>query len=205
MNDPQSLTINDFAEAADPISLFAEWLAAATASEPDVADAMTLATVDADGWPDARIVLLKEAGEAGFVFYTNRRSRKGRELAANPRAALVFHWKSRRRQVRVRGAVEMVSEAASDAYFASRARDSQIGAWGSQQSEPLESRATFEAAVAAAARRFPAAVPRPPHWGGYRVVPAEIEFWQDRPFRLHDRVLFTRGADGGWDRQRLYP
>jgi pyridoxamine 5'-phosphate oxidase len=205
MNDPQSLTIDDFAATAEPISLFAEWLAAAIAAEPDVPDAMTLATVDDDGWPDARIVLLKETNEASFVFYTNRQSRKGRELAADPRAALVFHWKSLHRQVRVRGRVEAVSEAQSDAYFASRARDSRIGAWASQQSRPLESRAAFEAAVAAVAARFPDAVPRPPHWGGYRLEPTEIEFWQERPFRLHDRVRFTRRADGGWDRQRLYP
>jgi pyridoxamine 5'-phosphate oxidase len=205
MNDPQPLTIDDFAATADPISLFVEWLAAATAAEPDVPDAMTLATVDEDGWPDARMVLLKETSVAGFVFYTNRQSRKGRELAANPHAALVFHWKSLGRQVRVRGSVEAVSEGQSDAYFATRARDSRIGAWASAQSEPLASRAEFEAAVAAVAARFPDAVPRPPHWGGYRLTPSEIEFWQERPFRLHDRVRFTRRADGGWDRQRLYP
>jgi pyridoxamine 5'-phosphate oxidase len=205
MNDPQSLKIGEFAAVANPIPLFIEWLADATASEANDPDAMTLATVDPHGWPDARIVLLKEVGDDGFIFYTNRLSGKGRELAANPRAALVFHWKSRRRQVRVRGPVDEVDDARSDAYFASRARDSRIGAWASQQSQPLESRAVFETAVAAIAARYGDAVPRPPHWGGYRIAPATIEFWQDRPFRLHDRMLFTRRPDGGWNRRRLYP
>lgn len=205
MNTPQPLTNCDFIVATDPILLFSQWLAEAAASEPSDPDAMTLATVDAAGRADARIVLLKEVGEAGFVFYTNRHSVKGQEIAANPHAALVFHWKSRRRQVRVRGPVSQVDDARSDAYFASRARDSRIGAWASQQSQPLDRRATFEAAVAAIAERYPGDVPRPPHWGGYALVPHEIEFWADRPFRLHDRVCFIRDADGGWDHQRLYP
>jgi pyridoxamine 5'-phosphate oxidase len=205
MNTPQSLTIRDFTVATDPILLFSQWLAEATASEPNDPGAMTLATVDAAGRADARIVLLKEASEAGFVFYTNRGSAKGEEIAANPHGALVFHWKSRRRQVRVRGPVSPIDDARSDAYFASRARESQIGAWASQQSQPLDSRETFEAATAAIAQRYTGEVPRPPHWGGYALVPQEIEFWADRPFRLHDRVRFTRDGSGGWDRQRLYP
>lgn len=204
MNTPQSLTINDFTLATDPILLFAQWLAEATEAEPDLAEAMTLATADASGQPDARMVLLKEAGDDGFVFYTNHGSRKAEEIAANPRAALVFHWKSLQRQVRVRGPVTEASAARSDAYFATRARDSRIGAWASRQSAPLDSRTTLETATRAIAKRYPDAVPRPPFWGGYAVIPQEIEFWQERPFRLHDRVLFVRRA-GGWDRERLYP
>jgi pyridoxamine 5'-phosphate oxidase len=205
MNTPQSLTIDDFTTATDPILLFAQWFAEATAAEPGLAEAMTLATADAAGQPDARMVLLKEAGDDGFVFYTNQQSRKAEEIAANPRAALVFHWKSLERQVRVRGPVKEVSAARSDAYFATRARDSRIGAWASRQSAPLDSRATLEAATLAVASRYPDAVPRPPFWGGYAVVPLEIEFWRERPHRLHDRVVFTRRPGGGWDRQRLYP
>jgi pyridoxamine 5'-phosphate oxidase len=195
----------DFTTATDPFLLFEEWFADARAAEINDPNAMTLATVDADGMPDARIVLLKGFDREGFVFYTNTTSAKGRELSVNPRAALVFHWKSLTRQVRVRGAVEPVTAAEADAYFATRPRDSQIGAWASQQSQPLDARATFEGAIAAvAAAHEGQPVPRPPHWSGFRIVPRQIEFWHDRPYRLHDRVVFTRPG-GEWQRQRLYP
>jgi pyridoxamine 5'-phosphate oxidase len=201
------LTSGDFTAAEEPFRLFAAWLADATAAEPRDPTAMTLATVDADGMPDARMVLLKGADEAGFVFYTNMESQKGRELAANPVAALVFHWKSSNRQVRVRGRVERVTAEEADAYFASRAKQAQIGAWASQQSQPLESRLAFEKQIALYAAKYAIGrVPRPPHWSGYRIVPSTIEFWQDRPFRLHDRVVFTRAAPGeAWRKTRLYP
>jgi pyridoxamine 5'-phosphate oxidase len=201
------LTSGDFTAAEEPFRLFAAWLADATAAEPRDPTAMTLATVDADGMPDARMVLLKGADEAGFVFYTNMESQKGRELAANPVAALVFHWKSSNRQVRVRGRVERVTAEEADAYFASRAKQAQIGAWASQQSQPLESRLAFEKQIALYAAKYAiGSVPRPPHWSGYRIVPSTIEFWQDRPFRLHDRVVFTRAAPGeAWRKTRLYP
>jgi pyridoxamine 5'-phosphate oxidase len=201
------LTSGDFTAAEEPFRLFAAWLADATASEPRDPTAMTLATVDADGMPDARMVLLKGADEAGFVFYTNMESQKGRELAANPVAALVFHWKSSNRQVRVRGRVERVTAEEADAYFASRAKQAQIGAWASQQSRPLESRLAFEKQIALYAAKYAiGSVPRPPHWSGYRIVPSTIEFWQDRPFRLHDRVVFIRAAPGeAWRKTRLYP
>lgn len=190
---------------ADPIALFSEWFAAASAAEPTDPDAMALATVGADGAPDVRMVLLKGADARGFVFYTNMESSKGRQLAANPNAALAFYWKSLGRQVRLRGRIEPVSDAEADSYFASRARDSQIGAWGSQQSRPLESEDALERAVAAQAAKYSGAdVPRPPHWSGYRLVPAAIEFWEQRPFRLHRRRLFTRDG-AGWKETRLYP
>ncbi len=180
-------------------------MAEAVASEPNDPTAMALATVDADGLPNVRMVLLKGADESGFVFYTNRDSNKGRELAATRKAALAFHWKSLRRQIRARGTVTEVSEAEADVYFASRPRDSRIGAWASQQSRPLESRFAFEKAIAAYAAKYALGeVPRPPYWTGYRIDPVSIEFWHDRPFRLHDRVLFTK-AEGGWTRTRLYP
>jgi pyridoxamine 5'-phosphate oxidase len=199
------LKSGDFTDAAEPWALFRDWMAEATQSEPNDPTAMALATVDADGLPDVRMVLLKGADENGFVFYTNRESNKGRELAANPKAALVFHWKSLRRQIRARGTVTMVSDAEADAYFASRPRDSRIGAWASQQSRPLESRFAFEKAIAVyAAKHAVGEVPRPPYWTGYRIDPVSIEFWHDRPFRLHDRVLFTKAA-GGWAKTRLYP
>jgi pyridoxamine 5'-phosphate oxidase len=168
---------------------------------------MTLATVDDDGLPNARMVLLKGADERGFVFYTNMESAKGRELDAHPAAALVFHWKSSNRQVRVRGPVEPVSAAEADAYFATRPKQAQIGAWASKQSAPLESRLAFEQAVARYAAKYALGdVPRPPNWAGYRVVPLQIEFWQDRPFRLHDRIEFRRARPGGaWSKRRLYP
>ena len=191
--------------ADDPLALFDAWFAEARGSEPNDPEAMALATADAAGAPSVRIVLLKGHGPDGFVFYTNQRSRKGAELAANPRAALLFHWKSLRRQVRIEGPVEGVSEAEGDAYFASRARDSQLGAWASDQSQPLDSRTTFEQRFEEMKRKYEGQdVPRPPHWGGYRVVPESIEFWTDRPHRLHERRLFTRSGDG-WTEGLLYP
>ncbi|TCT03325.1 pyridoxamine 5'-phosphate oxidase [Aquabacter spiritensis] len=201
------LTSGDFTEAGEPFRLFADWLTDAQGAEPNDPNAMTLATVDADGLPDARMVLLKGLDARGFVFFTNTESAKGTELAGQPKAALVFHWKSLRRQVRARGPVEQVSEAEADAYFATRPRLSQIGAWASRQSRPLEGRFALEAAVATITARYALGeVPRPPHWTGFRVVPSAIEFWHDRPFRLHDRVVFRRsGPDGAWSRTRLYP
>jgi len=191
--------------ATDPFALFDEWFAAARASEPNDPEAMALATADADCRPSVRMVLLKGHGPDGFIFYTNEHSAKGEQLRVNPRAALLFHWKSLRRQVRVEGSVEPVPDADADIYFATRARDSQLGAWASDQSRPLDSRATFELRFAEAQRRFEGAdVPRPPHWGGYRVAPERIEFWTDRPHRLHERRLFTRDGDG-WTEGLLYP
>lgn len=199
-----SLT-GDFTEAAEPLRLFADWLAEAGRSEPNDPNAMALATVDADGLPDVRMVLLKGYDEHGFVFYTNLESAKGEELAGQPKAAAVFHWKSLRRQVRLRGPVTRVSESEADAYFASRPRDSRVGAWASQQSRPLESRFALEKAVAVQAARFGLGdIPRPPYWSGFRIAPVAMEFWQDKPFRLHERVRFTAVA-GGWNRLRLYP
>jgi pyridoxamine 5'-phosphate oxidase len=201
------LISGDFTQSADPFALFAAWFAEAKAAEPNDPDAMALATVDATGLPDVRMVLLKQADERGFVFYTNEQSAKGGELASNPKAALVLHWKSIRRQVRVRGAVERVSDAEANAYFASRSRESRIAASASDQSRPLDNRKTFEARVAELQKQYEGKdVPRPAHWGGYRVVPSEIEFWHDRPHRMHDRIRFTRAAAGGaWQKTRLYP
>ena len=202
----------DFAEAAEPFALFETWLADATAHEPNDPNAMALATVDPSGLPNVRMVLLKgldsaDHPERGFVFYTNVESVKGRELLAAGKAALAFHWKSLRRQVRVRGLVSVVSDAEADAYFASRARGSRLGAWASQQSRPLESRFALEKAVAVMTARYPLGeVPRPPYWSGFRVTPLEIELWHDRPFRLHERIVFRRNAVGeGWSKVRLYP
>ena len=193
-----------FAET-DPFVVFARWLEEAGASEPNDANAMALATAGPDGAPDVRMVLLKGCDPSGFAFYSNRESAKGRQLGANPQAALVFHWKSLRRQVRVRGPVEELQPAEADAYFATRARDTRIGAWASDQSRPLESREALEARIAEQARRFEGGdPPRPPYWSAWRVVPAAIEFWRDRPFRLHDRLLFERDGEG-WRRTRLYP
>lgn len=191
--------------ADDPFALFDAWFAEARNSEPNDPNAMALATADAAGLPSVRMVLLKGHGPDGFVFYTNRESRKAADLAANRHAALLFHWKSLRRQVRIEGAVTLATDVESDAYFASRHPDSQLGAWASDQSRPLDSRDTFEARFAAMQARFAGGdVPRPPHWGGYRVVPDRIEFWQDRAHRLHERRLFTRSGDG-WTEGLLYP
>ena len=201
----EPLTSGDFTEVGEPFALFHAWMKDAERSEPNDPNAMALATVDADGLPDVRMLLLKGVDAQGFVFYTNTESNKGRELAAQPKAALVLHWKSLRRQVRARGPVTPVSDAEADAYFASRPRDSRIGAWASQQSRPLESRFALEKAVAFYAAKYAVGdVPRPPHWTGFRIAPVSIEFWQDRPFRLHDRVVFTRSVEG-WTRTRLYP
>jgi len=201
------LTSGDFTQVDEPLALFATWFAEAQAAEPADPNAMALATVDADGLPDVRMVLMKGYDERGFVFYSNANSQKGVELAANPRAALVFYWKSLKRQVRLRGSIHHVSDAEADAYFASRPRGAQIGAWASQQSSPLESRFAFEKAVALMTAKYAiGTVPRPPYWIGYRLVPAAIEFWQDRPFRLHDRVVFAQSGDGArWTKTRLYP
>lgn len=191
--------------ADDPFALFDRWYAEARASEPNDSNAMALATADADGRPSVRMVLLKGHGPDGFVFYTNREGRKAADLAANPHAALLFHWKSLRRQIRIEGPITLASDAESDAYFASRGRDSQLGAWASDQSRPLDSRETFEARFAETAARFEGgAVPRPPHWGGYRVTPHTLEFWQDRAHRLHERRQFTRDGDR-WSEGLLYP
>lgn len=195
----------------DPMALFDEWMATAGKSELNDPNAMALATVDEDGLPDVRMVLLKGADQAGFVFYTNLESAKGRELAASGKAALCFHWKSLRRQIRVRGPVERVTDAEADAYYDSRARDSRIGAWASRQSRPLESRFELEKEVARYAAKYAIGhVPRPPHWSGFRILPQQIEFWRDRPFRLHDRLVFRRSGDltaenWNWTTERLFP
>ena len=191
--------------STDPHALFEEWFAEARLSEPGLPEAVALATADASGAPSVRMVLLKGHDPRGFVFYTNSRSRKGGELADNPQASLLFYWKSLRRQVRIDGRVEPVSDAEADIYFATRARESQLGAWASDQSEPMPDRATFEGRYQALAAQYDGAeVPRPPHWWGYRVVPERIEFWTDRAHRLHERRLFTRTA-GGWTEGLLYP
>lgn len=196
----------DFQEADDPFPVFDDWFEEAKASEPNDPNAMALATVDDDGLPDVRMVLLNGFDRRGFVFYTNLASAKGRELAATPKAAGVLHWKSLRRQVRLRGPVERVSEAEADAYYATRPRLSRIGAWASKQSRPLQSRAELEAAVARREAEFEGGEPpRPEWWSGFRIVPLSIEFWMDKPFRLHDRATFTRNETGGWARERLYP
>jgi pyridoxamine 5'-phosphate oxidase len=204
---PSWLTSGDFTAADDPLRLFAAWMTDAIASEPRDPTAMTLATVDDDGAPNARLVLLKGTDARGFVFYTNRNSQKGHELDAHPVAALVFHWKSLNRQIRVRGPVEHVTDEEADAYFATRPKQAQIGAWASKQSSPLESRLAFEKAVALYAAKYAiGTVPRPPYWSGYRILPLRMEFWHDRPFRLHDRIEFRRAApDAAWSKTRLYP
>lgn len=194
-------------DAAEPFELFGRWLGDARASEPNDPNAMALATVDEDGLPDVRMVLLKDFDAAGFVFYTNTHSAKGRQLTAIPKAALLFHWKSLRRQVRIRGEVSRVSEGEADAYFDSRARQSQIGAWASDQSQPLPDRFALEKRVAEFGLKFGLGrIERPPYWTGFRVVPVDMEFWRDRAFRLHDRVQFHReGPHGAWSRAKLYP
>jgi pyridoxamine 5'-phosphate oxidase len=207
IKDTSQLTSGDFTEAPEPFALFAAWFAEAAASEPNDPDAMALATVDAHGLPDLRMVLMKGYDVQGFVFYSHIASAKGRELAANPKAALLFHWKSLRRQVRVRGPVTPVTDAEADAYFATRPKQAQIGAWASKQSQPLESRFAFEQAIAlVAAKHMIGDVPRPQGWSGWRIHPARFEFWHDRPFRLHDRIEFRRDAPSqAWSKVRLYP
>jgi pyridoxamine 5'-phosphate oxidase len=217
---PPSPSAEDYAKAAanspddgawfartDPFALFGEWLEDAKKKEPNDANAMALATADAHGAPDVRMVLLKDMSRNGFVFYSNSESRKGRQLAANGQAALCFHWKSLRRQVRVSGSVQPVSAEEADAYFATRAKDSQIGAWASDQSRPMEGRFELQSRIAKFAAKYGLGkTPRPPHWIGWRVVPARIEFWRDRPFRLHDRLEFTRPDPAApWTTRRLYP
>ncbi len=196
--------------AADPLAVFAEWFARAETEELNDPNAMTLATAARNGLPSARIVLLKEWDARGFVFYSNRESRKGEELADNPEVALLFHWKSLRRQVRIEGHAEPVSDAEADAYYASRPRLSRLGAWASSQSRELSARIELERRVAEFEARFPGeTIPRPPHWSGWRVVPARFEFWQDMPFRLHDRTVFTRSGETSagpiWATMKLFP
>jgi len=207
IKDRNSLTSGDFTDSTEPFRLFSEWFNDAVKAEPNDPSAMTLATVDAEGMPDARMVLMKGFDEQGFVFYSHIDSAKGRELAAAPRAALVFHWKSLRRQIRVRGTVAAVTPAEADAYFATRPRQAQLGAWASKQSQPLESRFAFEQAIAkVTAKHLIGEVPRPPGWSGWRIAPVAIEFWHDRPFRLHDRIVFRRPSlDAAWTKTRLYP
>ena len=202
----KELTNGDFTEADEPWALYRAWMEEAKRTEPEDPNAMALATVDSTGLPNVRMVLLKDADERGFVFYTNTLSNKGRELDGQPAAALCLHWKSLRRQVRARGPVERVSNEEADAYFASRPRNSRIGAWASEQSRPLAGRFALEKAVAAAAARYAIGeIPRPPHWTGFRIRPVSLEFWADRPFRLHDRVVFHAAEGGGWSRVRLFP
>ena len=197
----------DFSSDEDPFELFERWMADASAAEINDANAMSLATVDAHGMPNVRMVLLKDADAAGFVFYTNLGSAKASELDENASAALCFHWKSLRRQVRVRGHVSRVSDDEADAYFGSRAKNSKIGAWASKQSQKLESRYAFEKRIALYGAKYGVGdVPRPPFWSGFRLTPIEIEFWHDRPYRLHDRIVFRRDEEGrGWEKTRLYP
>ena len=197
----------DFGDADDPLALFAAWMADAEAHEPNDPNAMSLGTVDASGLPNVRMVLLKGVEDGKFIFYTNLESAKGQELEACPKAALCFHWKSLRRQIRLRGLIEQVGDAEADAYFASRSKGSRIGAWASRQSRALESRFALEKAVAKFTAKYGLGkVPRPPHWSGFQLNPLEIEFWHDRPFRLHDRIIFSRNSENeAWSKARLYP
>src|SRR5215212_2730877 len=204
---PAVLTSDDFTAAREPFALFGEWFAEAAKAEPNDPNAMALATVDAEGLPDVRMVLMKGYDADGFVFYSHIDSQKGRELAANPKAALLFHWKSLRRQVRIRGNVTPVTESEADTYFATRPKQAQIGAWASKQSQELESRFAFEQAIAkVAAKHMIGEVPRPSGWSGWCIQPVRFEFWHDRPFRLHDRIEFARDTpDQPWSKTRLYP
>ncbi|MFC5759471.1 pyridoxamine 5'-phosphate oxidase [Rhizobium sp. GCM10022189] len=201
------LTGGDFTESEEPFKLFGEWLKEAEASELNDPNAVALATVDEEGLPNVRMVLLKGFDSNGFVFYTNFESQKGREILGQKKAAMCFHWKTLRRQVRARGPVEIVSEAEADAYFATRARGSRIGAWASRQSRPLESRFALEKAVAEYTARYAIGdIPRPSYWSGFRIRPTSIEFWKDQKFRLHDRIEFRRPTpEGAWDKVRMYP
>jgi len=199
------MTSSPIPDASDPFALFAAWMEDARRAEPVDPNAMTLATTTADGRPSARMVLLKDVSGGGFVFYTNTLSRKGGELAANPQVALLFHWKSLARQIRIEGTAAPVSPEEADAYYATRPRISRLGAWASDQSRPLAAREDLQARVAEMAARFPGEdIPRPPHWSGFRVTPETFEFWQDMPFRLHDRTVYGRG-ETGWQRWKLYP
>ena len=204
---PVAEALDSFEEANDPVRLFALWMAEAEASEPVDPNAMAVATVDADGLPNARMVLLKGADERGFVFYTNCGSAKGLELAEHPEAALLFYWKSLHRQIRMRGVIGSVTDAEADTYFATRSRESRIGAWASDQSRPLANRETLQSRYDSFVAKFDGTdVPRPPHWHGYRLVPLEIEFWMGRTHRLHDRLAFRRASPGApWIKTRLYP
>ncbi len=204
---PAWLTSGDFTQADEPLRLWQAWFDEAVKGEPRDPNAMSVATVDKDGFPDVRTVLLKGVDERGFVFYTNTESQKGQELAGNMKAALLFYWKSLNRQVRIRGPVERVTAEEADAYFATRPKGAQIGAWASQQSRPLESRLAFEKNVAIYTAKYAlGTVPRPPHWSGFRILPLKMEFWHDRPFRLHDRIEFRRAELGqDWTKVRMYP
>ncbi|WP_037084279.1 pyridoxamine 5'-phosphate oxidase [Neorhizobium vignae] len=201
------LTTGDFTAENEPFALFGAWLKDAESSEPNDPNAVAVATVDENGMPNVRMVLLKGYDESGFVFYTNFESQKGNEILGQKKAAMCFHWKSLRRQVRLRGEVEVVSDAEADAYYASRPRGSRIGAWASKQSRPLETRFALEKSVAEYTARYAIGdIPRPPNWSGFRIKPVSIEFWHDRPFRLHDRIEFRRTlADGPWEKVRMYP
>lgn len=201
------LTSGDFTQESEPFTLFGSWLKDAESSEINDPNAVALATVDEHGLPNVRMVLLKGYDEDGFVFYTNFESQKGEEILGQKKAAMVFHWKSQRRQVRLRGPVEIVGDAEADAYYATRPRGSRIGAWASKQSRPLEGRFALEKSVAEYTAKFAIGeIPRPPHWSGFRIRPVSIEFWHDRPFRLHDRIEFRRDTlDGAWEKVRMYP
>jgi pyridoxamine 5'-phosphate oxidase len=191
--------------AASPFVQFRDWMADAEKSEPNDPNAMIVGTASAEGRPSLRTILLKGVDERGFVFYTNKESRKGGELAANPQASLLFHWKSLRRQIRIEGPVEHVTDAEADAYYESRPRISRLGAWASQQSRPLAKRTILEERLAEMEARFPDEIPRPGYWSGYRVLPEMFEFWQDMPYRLHDRTIYRRSPDGAWEQSKLFP